>query len=67
MHMYVVSQLLQSGTNANRGVFNTPEELDRYERIWHYDVYQPTWNELKDKVFVNTIYYRILNTGLELH
>ena len=34
------------------GVFKNQEELDEYERMWHTSVYQPTWNELPEKVYI---------------
>ena len=46
-------QLPKTGTivkDSLRGVFKTREELDGYEKMWHCCVYQPTWNELKNKV-----------------
>ena len=33
-----------------QGVFKTREELDSYEKLWHTQVYQPTWDEQATKV-----------------
>ncbi len=46
-------QLLESGglvKDSVRGIFQTREELDDYERLWHCHVYQPTRDKLQDKV-----------------
>ena len=46
-------RLVQTGSIIKyplRGLLKTREELDSYEKMWHCCVYQPTWNELKDKV-----------------
>lgn len=51
--MLVSPQLLASGElvkDSVRGIFQTKEELDEYERLWHCHVYQPTWDQLQDKV-----------------
>ena len=54
-------QLLESGElvkNSEKGLFISREELDDYERLWHCQVYQPTWNQLQDNVslIANSIY-----------
>ena len=41
---------VESVEEALKGVFNTKDELDDYEKIWHYGIYLPTWNELRYKV-----------------
>jgi hypothetical protein len=41
---------MKLGSISLRGFFNTREELDEYEKMWHIYIYQPTWNELKSKV-----------------
>ena len=41
---------VDSVQEALKGVFKTKDELDNYERIWHYGIYLPTWNELRSKV-----------------
>ncbi len=46
-------QLLGSGRlvkDTVRGILQTREELDEYERLWHCHIYQPTWDQLEDKV-----------------
>ena len=35
-----------------RGVFETREQLDFYEKWWHVNVYQPTWDQLLEKVSI---------------
>ena len=33
-----------------KGKFDTREQLDSYERLWHAQIYQPSWLELKEAV-----------------
>ncbi len=68
MHIQVVNgphelllspQLLESGElvkDSVKGLFVSREELDDYERLWHCHVYQPTWNQLQDKVSLHVLY-----------
>lgn len=49
------AELLESGglvKDSVRGIFNTREELDDYEKLWHCHIYQPTWSDLQDKVSI---------------
>ena len=33
-----------------QGIFQTCDELDKYEKMWHTCIYQPSWSELKREV-----------------
>jgi hypothetical protein len=44
----------QSDSSAENGVFKTIEELNAYEKMWHRDIYQPTWDNIKAKVVLVT-------------
>ncbi len=60
-------QLLESGElvkDSVKGLFVSREELDDYERLWHCHVYQPTWNQLQDKV---SLYCITLYLGAHAH
>ncbi len=51
-------QLLESGElvkDSMKGLFVSREELNDYERLWHCHVYQPTWNQLQEKVSLDLI------------
>lgn len=47
MNLYELSQQVDSGL---MGKLKTREELDQYERLWHTQIYQQAWEELKQKV-----------------
>ena len=36
---------------THRGVFTSGEQLDCYEKLWHFCVYKPSWNEMAEKVY----------------
>ena len=46
----------QGERNIFRGVFETQEHLDFYEKWWHVNVYQPTWDQLSERVSINLKY-----------
>ena len=53
---YVLIQSVNTESAApdsKRGLFSSRQELDKYERMWHSMVYQPSWNELQPKVAVS--------------
>ena len=33
-----------------QGILQTCDELDKYEKMWHTCIYQPSWSELKTEV-----------------
>ena len=50
--------MLNTGTvDCLQGIFRTRQELDSYEQMWHTCVYQPSWNELKEKVCVSVSWF----------
>lgn len=49
MNLYEVSMEPDSGL---KGKLHTREELDDYELLWHKRIFQPAWEELKQKVSV---------------
>ena len=49
MNLYEVSMEPDCGL---KGKLDTREELDEYECLWHNQIYQPAWEELKLKVMV---------------
>ena len=52
-NLVLPSQMFMSGNTAldcPQGIFQTSHELDRYEKMWHNCIYQPSWNELKTEV-----------------
>jgi len=52
----ILSSLSQIFTSENaasdcpQGIFQTFSEVDKYERMWHDCIYQPSWSELKTEV-----------------
>ena len=47
------SQLFTPGVTTPeclQGIFQTPQELDSYEKMWHNCIYKPAWSELKTEV-----------------
>ena len=33
-----------------KGLFKTREEVDEYEKVWHYCIFIPAWKSLNQKV-----------------
>ena len=61
---------VESVQEALNGVLRTKDELDNYERIWHYGIYLPTWNELRSKVKLSEKVHKIIFNNIllaELH
>ena len=46
------------------GRLSTREQLDSYERLWHTQIYQPSWSELKKEVCILAVNDRIVSVQI---